>query len=294
MCIILSSDKGKLLNRENLETSFKSNGDGIGFSYVKDGKLLLEKGFFDFEEFYKAYQKTENYSHIIHFRYKTHGAKDKLNCHPFVVSENKKYDENNKEIENENELLLVMAHNGVLSSFGNKEKDMSDTYSFIKEILNPLSRDTQGKPWWKNKGLQWLLESSIGSNKLVFLDNLGEITIINESAGEWVGDKSDGIWASNSSYKILKNRSYTQNFQNYSYESDYLNYHSPGNQTHAKSPGLTDAEKAANLSKNKDLSTNLEKVTIDNVWNVSEEELTEIDAYLEALNDDVPANSEHN
>lgn len=267
MCLILTS-KSLEIKKEYLECGFKSNGHGSGFSYRKDNKLVIEKGFFSFDEFYSAYQKTIGLPIIVHFRFRTHGKTDKENCHPFIINDD-----------------LHFVHNGVLYNF-NQNADMSDTFNFCEERLKPLTRDTKGKKWWKNKGFKWLIEGVIGNNnKLAFLDSDGEITIFNEEAGEWV-DKEKTIWASNNSYKVLKTRNdprttYTQNYMGgwSGYESDYL---LPDKQDITPTPPTQSGSTL--LLENKENQNNNDCDQTKTIWEVSAEELKEVDDYLETLN----------
>lgn len=269
MCVILTSAKGQLINREYLETSMKSNGHGAGFSYCKDGKLFLEKGFFKFEEFYEAYKKVEGYNHIFHARFRTHGETDKDNCHPFIINEN-----------------LHMAHNGVLHGY-NTNPNMSDTFNFCEDRLKPLTKDTEGKKWWKNSGFKWLIESVIGSgNKFAMLDSSGDITVFNEHLGEWVDDEKT-IWASNNSYKVLKTRNDPRvNTNNYfsRYESDHT-FYAPKKQ-HQSTLFLEDKTKKSPLQREDFGKSETSKIVNNevNLFDISEEELKEVDDYLDTLN----------
>jgi len=265
MCIILSSAKGKLLDRDWLETSVKSNGHGCGFSYCKDGKLFLEKGFFKFEDFYEAYKKVEGCNHIFHARYRTHGETDKENCHPFIISDN-----------------LHFCHNGVIHGYNTNPK-MSDTFNFCEDRLKPLTIDTNGVKWWKNTGFKWLIESVIGNgNKFALLDSDGEITIFNQDLGEWA-DEEETIWASNNSYKVLKARNDPRIVGNHflRYESDFGYYGKPMQQPHNSTLFLEDKTKKSVLKETIIPDKNKNDI---NLFDISDEELLEVDDYLQTLN----------
>lgn len=257
MCLLLASKKGNAIPKESLEIGDKSNSHGAGFAFAKNGKLFVEKGFFVFEEFYKAYQKCIGFPHITHQRYATSGEKNKDNCHPFVVST----DENN-------EADLVVAHNGVIHHFSHKNQNMSDTFSFTKEILTPLAEDCNDKNWFKNSGIKYLIENAIGSgNKLALIDNIGYIEIFNQDSGEWLNEE-DQIWASNGSYHTPKQRNnggfgYTQQAWN-EYESDYWSG-------------------ANNAAASEKTGTSVSTPTV-NIFDINQEELDEVDDYLEELN----------
>jgi len=177
MCIALYKPEGKTISKETLQECFANNSDGAGFVYVKDGKLVMEKGFFTFDSFYDAYLPHMEHQALIHFRIKTHGAVDETNCHPFMITKN-----------------FAFIHNGTISGHG--EKNFSDTYMFNEEILKPLVNQYGIKALWQ-PFMQTLMEDYIGWSKLIFLDSKGNYIIYNEAKGEW----ADGVWYSNTSYK---------------------------------------------------------------------------------------------
>jgi len=177
MCWIFSSGKeGADVSKEQFNNAYCKNNDGAGFMYAKDGELFVEKGFFNFESFYEAYSKIDKkYPRVVHFRASTGGGKTSINCHPFLVNES-----------------LGFAHNGTFMGFLSTA-DHSDTYRFNEEILKPLCSGNH-KELYKGH-IKWMLEESVGSNKLVFLDKDGESLILNANLGEWDKTKN-GAWYS--------------------------------------------------------------------------------------------------
>jgi hypothetical protein len=132
----------------------------------------------DFDSFYAAYKPHEDKPMAVHFRIKTHGNLDQENTHPFQVGRN-----------------LAFIHNGVIQAVDRPDKTKSDTYWFNQKILVPVyKRDSRFifKDHFKE-----LIKEYIGWSKLVFLNNKGHYTIINEDKGNW----DEGVWYSNSSYK---------------------------------------------------------------------------------------------
>jgi hypothetical protein len=177
MCIAIYKPAGKVLSQETLKECYDNNPDGAGFMYAEDKKLHIQKGFFSYDSFYKAYKEHENKQAVLHFRIKTHGKIDTTNCHPFAVNNS-----------------LAFVHNGVISGFG--DADHSDTIGFNHGVLQPLVNK------WGNLALFQdpivnLIESRISYSKLIFLDRHGNHNIFNESKGVW----DDGVWYSNTSYK---------------------------------------------------------------------------------------------
>jgi len=83
MCLALFKPKNIAADWNKLRNAMEHNADGAGFAIAKDGQLIVEKGFFKFEDFKLAFEPFEMYDAVVHFRMATHGDKNKLNCHPF-------------------------------------------------------------------------------------------------------------------------------------------------------------------------------------------------------------------
>lgn len=179
MCIAILND-GKKLSYNELYNSYENNNQGCGLLYAAEGKLRTFKTF-DFSQLYSEYNRvyeTTDSPILLHFRIATSGKHNTENLHPFLVSEN-----------------IGFVHNGVFSGIG--DKFHSDTYYFceyLKEFSGKMLLDF-------NSFLYELLESYCGENwsKLIFLNNLGEYRIVNESAGTW----ENGNWFSNNSHKKI-------------------------------------------------------------------------------------------
>ena len=126
----------------------------------------------EFEKFWEEYSKVQdNHTMLIHFRIATHGKVELSNCHPFKL--------NNK---------MAIIHNGIISGYGSKTENLSDTKDFINKVIGNITYKI-----WKNPSFRELVGMGIGSSKLVILDNEERYYIINEDKGEWV----NGVWFSN-------------------------------------------------------------------------------------------------
>lgn len=183
MCIIVVKPPLVHLKKAILKTCYDNNPHGAGFAYPeRDGsKVVIEKGFFSFKSFWKAYRNIQymQLPMLIHFRVATSGKIDKDNCHPWRIDNNH-----------------AMVHNGVLSNIGKNSESCSDTGIFVNDILIPLFESNQ--EFWKENGFKWLIESSIKkSNKIAIINNYGDYEIFNEQEGEW----EHGAWFSNSTFK---------------------------------------------------------------------------------------------
>ena len=281
MCLLIANPLGAEISREHLDNAWQSNPHGGGFAYFKDGKLILDKGYFDFEEFYESYQKTLGFASILHVRWATSGLKNKDNCHPFVVSENE-MENDRKEIEKEP--TLILAHNGVISAFSHKTKDMSDTYSFIKEILTPMSADCEDK-WYRNSSIKTRIENVIGGgNKLAAIDNEGEITIFNQDSGEWL-DEDAQIWASNGSYHTIKQR---PSEKHNAYGGQGYKHQTPNHNSTRDAWDYQDIKPTIVKDKESSSSSDFNPLT-----DIPPEELPEVDAYLDILNNPSTNNHAH-
>lgn len=179
MCIAIAKPKNILIYKETFETCFAANSDGAGFAYSDRGSMVIEKGFFTFDEFFKAYEPHANKTCLIHFRIKTHGKLSQENCHPFSVTD-----------------TLAFIHNGIINSHG-YDAHKSDTVDFNEKVLIPLVAK-YGEEVLNSDLIKPLIESYIGGSKLVFMDGITEeFTIYNESLGNW----NSGVWFSNTSWK---------------------------------------------------------------------------------------------
>ena len=196
MCIAILKPDGENIKKDRLDNCFFNNDDGAGFMYAKDGILYFFKGFFKFNDFWSSYVKNVvkngNPMSAIHFRIKTHGKTNVNNCHPFKVNED-----------------LGFIHNGIINMVKQDPK-RSDTAMFNELILKKLPDG-----FIRNMAIVNLIEESIGSSKLVFLDNKGQFLISNESLGKW----DNNVWYSNTTYKY-RYTYYKQPVYGYAYGSD--------------------------------------------------------------------------
>lgn len=177
MCIAIYKPRSVEIPKETLAQCFSSNPDGAGFMFAEKGRLNIQKGFFSFNEFWEAYEKHQDKHAAIHFRIKTHGKIDEVNCHPFRIN-----------------TTLGFIHNGTISGHGTTEH--SDTYMFNEEVIKPMMKRF-GKNAIYDDTIKTLIEKYIGWSKLVFLDNYGDYQIFNEASGNW----HNGAWYSNHSYR---------------------------------------------------------------------------------------------
>lgn len=185
MCIILVIPTDtKLPSKDILDTCWRNNDDGGGLMYVHKNQVVVDKTIIKYDymkmiqEVHGKYNKKSPV--VLHFRVSTCGKANTENCHPFMIHTNE-----NGEGE------LAYAHNGQILTVP-KESPKSDSHVFAD-----FMREGLDKNFLKNPAIMELLTVFAGSDKLVFLDNKGIITYINQQKGEMV----DGIWYSNGTYK---------------------------------------------------------------------------------------------
>ena len=222
MCVIVAKKMGiELPSKKILENCFDVNPDGAGLMYVNENKkVIIEKGFMTFEAFYqKLMELDKRYdlkkkALVMHFRITTQGGTSPGNCHPFPITDDEKklkatYLECND---------VAFAHNGIISLYSMRDdKGMSDTMLLSKELLYPLFN--YDKKFYKRKHNQELIEEIIGTDKIAFLDNKENITLIGDF-------KKDGeLYFSNLNHK----KNYNYYYNDYDYYNDNYSYNSYNN-----------------------------------------------------------------
>lgn len=178
MCIAIAKPGDALIPKETLETCFEANPDGAGYMFAnkRNKEIVIKKGFFTFEDFWKEYQKDQYRKCAIHFRIKTHGNTDEDNCHPFSVNKS-----------------LAFIHNGIINNVDSTfDKTKSDTWHFNEAILKELPEN-----FLYHSAIKDLIAHFIGYSKLVFLNSKGDFEIINPHLGTW----NEKVWYSNNSFK---------------------------------------------------------------------------------------------
>lgn len=208
MCIAIVN-KRSTLSKETFKNSFENNPDGLGIAYFEGGRLKIKKSLKSYEDIYSKYLKVRKRIKtpiFIHARIGTSGGKTIANVHPFAITKD-----------------IAFMHNGVIS-YPKIFKDESDTRHlgrFIQKLSNPHSL-------FDPLSIEYgFIEDIAGSSKFCFLDNKGNVSIINEDLGHW--DKSLDTWYSNDTYKKVSYKMYgNKKVYNSTYGSawncDYWNY----------------------------------------------------------------------
>lgn len=177
MCLIIYNQFGKPIPREWIKNAYEMNSDGFGIMWAEKGSVHTIKGMFEFDQISSLLKDFKGRSYACHFRYKTHGVVNAEQCHPHRIIKNK----------------LYMMHNGILDGFP-ENSVKSDTMLFAhylkKKIkFGKITLDT----FFNFLGIRQL-EKKIGrGNKLLFMNDRGYVSLVNEKQGTW----DQGVWYSN-------------------------------------------------------------------------------------------------
>ncbi len=193
MCLIIANTTGSFVSDEHVEAAFSNNQDGFGIMYAKDGLLRLRRGLFTLPQILDIFKKfnESKQPYVAHFRYATHGTLDASNCHPFPVSMKQGG--------------VGMVHNGTLTGTEWRQAKRSDTSILVDRIQNHIANyefDVSELFAKHIPEVESRYGSSIGSDKLVFMNGRGNINIYNEEKGIWLGDEGE-VWYSNL-YSLVK------------------------------------------------------------------------------------------
>tara|TARA_R110002020_G_scaffold258443_4_gene472250 strand:+ start:407 stop:1399 length:993 start_codon:yes stop_codon:yes gene_type:complete len=227
MCLIIKTDNPSQLSLNLLQTAYQNNSDGFGVMFCNKGKLhtqkIVPKTFEDIEKVWSKYKNLKT-SMGLHFRFNTNGDTARSMSHPFQILSKSKGDDRD---------MWVM-HNGPQLPTPMIDDNKSDTHQFVKWVIRPqLSANPK---LLYNAEWQEMIEETIGSDKLLFLDGkTKEFTIYNQQQGK----EMDNIgWLSNT-YSIQPTnygvRDYTYDFttdkiewKKDSWWNDENNYHYSG------------------------------------------------------------------
>lgn len=204
MCIIIAKDKkSRLPKEEELRNSFIYNSDGAGFMYVDNGKVVIDKGYMNWEDFIKRYyvllakyNDFKNKSLVIHCRIGTSGKNIKDNTHPYPITNSTRLLKTTK-LSN---CDIGIVHNGIIRDYGTTD-GLNDTQEYISTFLYPIYESK--KDFYKDKGLVRGIKTMTNS-KFAILDKEDKIHYI----GDFIDD--DGLKFSNNSYISYSSRYYSE------------------------------------------------------------------------------------
>jgi len=182
MCIIIYQPEGAEFKPGLLRNLFQRNSDGFGLFYADEGRIHVEKIVKPNEDsIVETFEKFKDRPLVMHLRLMTHGIQDMENTHPYRILNKRRHG-----------VDLWMAHNGVLD-VDEEHVKRSDTWHFVEYFLRPTLANNPAL--LQNTSFQKILKNAAGSNKLLFLNGKGEVTIINEGLG--IQHRDTGCWLSN-------------------------------------------------------------------------------------------------
>jgi predicted glutamine amidotransferase len=177
MCIIVFDGRKsrERLPFAALQRCQDRNADGMGIVWVDPVKQRLRtwRTMDDLSGLWQRYTsaRSQGWPVGLHFRIATFGTKTLRNCHPFAVSED-----------------LAVMHNGTLTwTKSVLPEGVSDTQAFTNSFLRRLPEGFLNEPM-----LVRSLEELASGDRMLFLDSLGNHTIVNKS----YGFEHDGVWFS--------------------------------------------------------------------------------------------------
>lgn len=180
MCVIILRPAGAVIPEENLRACWSRNHDGWGLMYAEDGQVHVKKSLVN-EDFLDYYRSLDGKQVAIHFRLKTLGKIDEVNCHPFPVLTKEEHGQD-----------LWLMHNGSLNELPTVDSAMSDSWHFATMFLRPI---LLGNPdALRNDYLIRVLDKWTGWSKFLLMNGNGETFIINKSSG---AELFGGCWFSN-------------------------------------------------------------------------------------------------
>lgn len=204
MCLIMFSRNINRIQNDWYKNSKATNGDGLGVMFPENGRLVVLKALDSKsqDELFEQVKKRVKPGTPVatHQRFGTSGKKDTTNVHPFKLLSKDEGDS----------IDLYMMHNGIISI---KEiGDLCDTATYAEYVLRPmLKRDND---LWHTDEFKLLMDLGIGSSKLLFMDNSGNVEFVGENRGAW----KHKVWLSTPSY--IENNAYLFDYRssgNYTY-----------------------------------------------------------------------------
>lgn len=185
MCLLITGTskqiRATLLDTPGLlDDIFLSNADGVGAMYVTAKGALrtpktLPKNLGQAHAFI-AQLPQDNRNIAIHWRMKTHGAINLLNCHPYDVIPGQ----------------MALMHNGILSQGNRADVTKSDTWHYINDVVRPMMEAAPAL--MTNQAWLNLIEADItNSNRFAIMNSAGELVVLNKETGI----EHDGMWFSN-------------------------------------------------------------------------------------------------
>lgn len=189
MCVICASPKGvRQPTEKEITTMFENNPDGAGYMTVRDGKVIIHKGFMLLDDLLRQLRLeafTAADPVVYHFRISTQAGVNPQMTHPFPMTRSVQALQ-----ALDVECSVGVAHNGIIPMTSNGDRRFSDTALFVGNYLPALIRSHKDL---NDPRILRMIEELIHS-KMAIMDNTGDIALI----GPFVHE--DGLEFSNRSF----------------------------------------------------------------------------------------------
>lgn len=188
MCLIFYSENGNLPAKSALRVAYENNPDGVGIMYHDGKKVQVIRGLLDFDATWGILSllRAHQYKFACHFRYRTKGPISSKTCHPFRIREYRKIGKGKNDGFN-----TFMMHNGTFMHI-TVPKGQSDTQAMAGYLETLVNK--HGSHLLTDQSNLRQMGKKVGDyNKMVFMNDNGEVNIVNAKSGFVKG----GIWYSN-------------------------------------------------------------------------------------------------
>lgn len=205
MCVIALIEKDKYLNKKTFDAMWDSNRDGAGLMYVYENKVHIDKGYFDREKFWKKYLEVRklNVDIALHMRISTSGTVDGAHCHGYPIS---------KDIDDlyatHVECDMGLEHNGIMSIEPDRENNLNDTQTYIRDVLYSFYKDNNN--FLLDNDLREMIEDDIVGNRLCIMEKDNTIWLLGNGWSDY-----EGVWVSNTHFTWRLESKYTSYYYDY-------------------------------------------------------------------------------
>ncbi len=210
MCVLAYIKSDSYITKEEFFAMYDANPHGAGMAYKLGNKIHIEKGFFNCDKFWEAFnniKQTLNVDIAIHFRIATSGQITSQFCHPYTLTNNI-----NDMYRLSTDADTVVFHNGVLHC--GVDDGCNDTMTFIKNRLYPLYKEDKN---FLNDKHNWInISNDISGSRLLVMqcDNVFML-------GNGWTEYRNGMYVSNRNWVYkLKTKNENKN-HNYNYNCGY-------------------------------------------------------------------------
>lgn len=134
MCVIVHKPAGEVISDFDLYDMWQANKDGAGLAFFRsDGAIVVHKGIMRLDDLCILMDKLTKVELVLHFRLATHGKTNRLQTHPFVITDTIGDAKGTQAVVWNKPVLF---HNGIISGYGTE--NYSDTLEFTVKTLSQI------------------------------------------------------------------------------------------------------------------------------------------------------------